>query len=256
MTEYDPKRLKVATEYIRRMADGRNPVTNRPDPENEVLNNVNVVRCLHFVQEVLEDVQENGSAVGIRRKKGESSRVLPRQYAADAFPYQVLEQFHYREDLQISYLLKQIMELVPEEDRSGLKVSAKVLTDWLSEEGFLHKEHMPDLGKEVTMPTRKGQSIGIYAQKVSMPNNEYYRILYRKEAQFFLVQHFQEILRKAAEKAQKRREERREERQKLKQRGEGAGISRSSSDLGAVRLIDKILEDPGNTAGIVRSWKE
>ena len=53
MSTYDLKRLEVAIQYIRRMSDGKNPVTNRPAPENEVLNNMNVHRCLKFIDEVL-----------------------------------------------------------------------------------------------------------------------------------------------------------------------------------------------------------
>ena len=45
MGEYDIKRLEVAIQYINRMVSGRNPVTNRPAPENEVLTNPNVNRC-------------------------------------------------------------------------------------------------------------------------------------------------------------------------------------------------------------------
>lgn len=39
MGTYDIKRLDVAIQYIHRMVEGRNPVTNRPAPENEVLTN-------------------------------------------------------------------------------------------------------------------------------------------------------------------------------------------------------------------------
>ena len=34
MASYDLKRLEIAIQYIRRMSDGKNPVTNRPAPEN------------------------------------------------------------------------------------------------------------------------------------------------------------------------------------------------------------------------------
>ena len=64
MSNYDLKRLETAIQYIRRMSAGRNPVTNRPAPENEVLGNVNVHRCLHFIDEVLTDVHKNGGVVG------------------------------------------------------------------------------------------------------------------------------------------------------------------------------------------------
>ena len=65
MSTYDLKRLEVAIQYIRRMSDGKNPVTNRPAPENEVLNNMNVHRCLKFIDEVLSDVHKSGGTVGM-----------------------------------------------------------------------------------------------------------------------------------------------------------------------------------------------
>ena len=52
MASYDLKRLEIAIQYIRRMSEGKNPVTNRPAPENEVLGNMNVHRCLKFIRDL------------------------------------------------------------------------------------------------------------------------------------------------------------------------------------------------------------
>ena len=76
MASYDLKRLEVAIQYIRRMSDGKNPVTNRPTPENEVLNNMNVHRCLKFIDEVLTDVHKAGGTVGMVSQRAPKQSVL------------------------------------------------------------------------------------------------------------------------------------------------------------------------------------
>ena len=83
MSSYDLKRLETAIQYIRRMAAGRNPVTNRPAPENEVLGNVNVHRCLNFIDEVLTDVHKSGGVVG-RPPQRERAAKIP---LSETFPY-------------------------------------------------------------------------------------------------------------------------------------------------------------------------
>ena len=50
--DIDQKKLDIAIAYISRMADGSNPVNNRPMPEHEILNDPNVIRCMFFVKEI------------------------------------------------------------------------------------------------------------------------------------------------------------------------------------------------------------
>ena len=45
--------------YLQRIADGNNQVNNMPAKEDSVLNNPNVIRCMYFVKEVLEEVKRN-----------------------------------------------------------------------------------------------------------------------------------------------------------------------------------------------------
>lgn len=57
--QIDMQKLEVAMKYIERIADGKNPVNNKPMEEDSVLNNPNVIRCMYFVKEVLTAVKEN-----------------------------------------------------------------------------------------------------------------------------------------------------------------------------------------------------
>ncbi|MDO4408721.1 MAG: hypothetical protein Q4C16_07250 [Eubacteriales bacterium] len=189
MGSYDLKRLEVAIQYIRRMAEGRNPVTNKPAPQNDVLTNVNVNRCLKFVEEILSDVHSAGGQVGAPPRKSSA----PKPSLSETFPYEILTEFQYEQDQQISYLLNQIGRPLPEDQK--MPVAATLVTTWLRENGYLEKRMMEDIGKENSVPTEKGRELGLYSEKAGMGQNMYYRVYYNENAQRFIVDHFRQILR-------------------------------------------------------------
>ncbi len=188
MGTYDSRRLDIAIQYIRRMAEGRNPVNNRPAPENEVLTNVNVNRCLKFVEEILTDVRSAGGTVGLVQK----SSAARKPSIAEIFPYEVLSGFKYEQDQQISYFLKQVTGLLPEDQ--SMTIQATMVTDWLRENGYLEKRMFKETGKENSVPTEKGIDLGLYAEKAGAFPNEYYRVYYNQNAQQFIVDNLRRIL--------------------------------------------------------------
>ena len=222
MGEYDLKRLEVAIQYINRMVSGRNPVTNRPAPDNEVLINPNVNRCLQFVSEILTDVKSTGGIVGKVQKIPRAARA-PKPSIAETFPYEILQGFRYQRDQQISYFLKQLAEQLPEEESLG--VQATLITDWLRENGYLQKMFMADISKETTIPSQKGEEIGIYSERAGVFPNEYYRIFYNEKAQGFLIQNFRKILEEGNEIRERLRKERKEkkEQQKAEEKAASSG---------------------------------
>ena len=203
MGSYDVKRLDVAIQYINRMTSGRNPVTNRSAPDNEVLINPNVHRCLQFISEVLQDVRSQGGVVG--KAPGRSAEA--KASLAQTFPYEALKEFQYTQDQQISYFLKQISELSTEE-REVPAVPAVHINNWLREKGYLEKRMIPEFGKETSVPTEKGTQIGIYSERAGMGNNLYYRIWFNEQAQRFLIDHFREILTETEEMRTRKKQER------------------------------------------------
>lgn len=215
MGTYDSKRLDVAIQYIRRMAEGRNPVNNRPAPENEVLTNVNVNRCLKFVEEILTDVRSAGGTVGAVQR----SSAARKPSIAEVFPYEVLSGFRYEQDQQISYFLKQITRLLPEDQ--SMTIQATMVTDWLRENGYLEKRVIEDTGRENSVPTDKGIELGLYAEKAGNYPNEYYRVYYNENAQRFIVDNLRQILTETVEiRARNRKEKKKSalsEKQKAQQ---------------------------------------
>ena len=92
MESVDIKKLETAIIYLQRIADGNNPINNLPAAEDSVLNNPNVIRCMFFVKDILEEVKKNGGYIGKKVKKNDKVD----------FPVDALNTFIYREDKSIS----------------------------------------------------------------------------------------------------------------------------------------------------------
>ncbi|MBQ9063409.1 MAG: hypothetical protein IJ121_11405 [Eubacterium sp.] len=180
MREFDVKKLDTAMVYISRMADGRNPVNNE-ETNDEIINNPNVIRCLHFVLDVLRETRENDGVIG---------RKISQQ--KEPFPIEIIDQFVYREDQSISHLLNQFAE--PAKDRNIRKPSAVAVNKWLGANGYLEKRMIRPGGKENWVPTSKGEASGLYAREGGMPGNEYVTVMYSQKGQMFLADHFEQIL--------------------------------------------------------------
>ena len=227
MSTYDLKRLEVAIKYIRRMSEGKNPVTGRPSPENEVLSNVNVHRCMKFIDEVLTDVQKSGGTVGLLPPKERSSRPA----VSETFPYDSLQQYQYLQDQQISYFLKQLEEYLPEGQK--MPVAATTITGWLRENGYLEKRAINDTGKENSVPTRKGEELGMYSEKGGIYPNEYYRVFYNEKAQRFIIENFRRILTEYEAIRERSRREKKSEAPPRSRRQSSAPPQRDSAPFGS-----------------------
>ena len=182
MTIIDMAKLDTAISYIKRMAEGNHPVTNRPAEDDSVINNPNVIRCMYFIQEVLEQVKSNNGVIVTKKKKGR----LP-------FPFEVLKEYRYEKDKSISHIISQIGELV---DNSEVKmISYKPITDWLKSADYLGEKIDMLSGKKTTIPTAKGEQLGIYMEeRISMRGDSYQVVMYNKRAQEFLVENLEAIL--------------------------------------------------------------
>lgn len=98
----DMKKLETAIVYLQRITEGNNPVNNMPAQDDSVLNNPNVIRCMFFVKDVLEEVKRNNGYIGRRARKSDKAE----------FPIEVLGSFSYEEDKAITKFTSQINELI------------------------------------------------------------------------------------------------------------------------------------------------
>ena len=184
MDAIDMNKLDVAIKYIRRMAEGKNPVNNQ-EPEDNVLENANVIRCLYFVAGVLEQVRDNGGV--ITKQTGQ------KKAKKETFSYEVLKEFQYRNDKPISHFVRQINESV-EEDKMQ-KLSYKKIKMALIAEGHLFEQYDAEREKNTMLPTQKGKEIGMYIeQRESSSGNKYNIVMYDKNAQIFLIENLERLL--------------------------------------------------------------
>ena len=175
MKQFDQIKLEVAIKYVERIADGCNPVNNTPLDNNDVLNNPNIIRCMYFIKDVLDEVRKNGGAVGGKSGKEPS---LP-------FPIDILNRFVYAEDKSITHVLNQIYE--PIADMDVKKVSVTKITAALKDNGYLYDEPNPETGKTRKVPSAKGKELGIYMVEREYNGRVYQSVTYGKKAQEYVV---------------------------------------------------------------------
>ena len=192
MKQFDMEKLEKAITYVERMADGRIPYSNKPY-EGDVLNDPNVIRCMFFIDEVLREVRANRGIVGGKRHKTS---------LASAFPFEVLQNFEYREDLQISYVLRQFVQLTG--DPETPIINARNLNKWLGLNGYLTRKKLTPDGKENWTPTDKGYALGIMDEEIREPGREYIRLVYNRNAQEFLAANLQRITEESLENKDER----------------------------------------------------
>ena len=185
MGEIDEKKLEKAIIYLKRITEGKNPINNLPVEEESVLNNPNMIRCMYFVKEVLEEVQKNNGVIG------KSNEVYKKR--KQEFPIEVLEQFVYQCEKPISKFVEQIN--APLDTTIYKKASYKQIIHWLILNNFLYEEFCSKKGKVVKWPTDAGKALGIQVVKVvSQSGKEYETLYYSQAAQEFIIKHFSDIM--------------------------------------------------------------
>jgi hypothetical protein len=183
MKKVDLMKLDVAIKYVERIADGYNPVNNVPMGNSDILNNPNIIRCMYFIKDVLEEVRSNDGIIGGKKEKP----------VAAPFPIEVLDEFQYKEDQSITHVLHQIYE--PVEGLNVKKISATKVTAVLKEEGYLLDERNSGTGKTRKVPSVKGEELGIYVVEREYNGRMYQVVTYNQNAQEYIV----EILKKMIE---------------------------------------------------------
>ncbi len=173
MTELET--MERARMYLDKLANGIDPLTDLPVPEEDVINQVRISRCLFFVSDVLRRVIENGGIHGPR----------PERKAAFAITREQLDRVQYSaEPLRIIELCQRITDAAGQENMTRL--SASLVLDWLENLGLLEKRTAPD-GKQSRRPTAEGNRMGILEKQRSGSYGDYIAVLYNEAAQHFIV---------------------------------------------------------------------
>ena len=176
--------MQHAKDYLDQLAQGIDPLTGQEAPEDDVINNVRISRCLFYVSDVLRQVIENG---GIHFKTVKNSEKTPftlsfeerGRYPFGDFP------------VTVSGIVQQLNELVDPETMQKLKTTS--ITKFLLQSGLLLEEDGLS-GHKNKRPTETGRQLGISTAQRMSQNGEYTAVVYSREAQQFILDNLDAII--------------------------------------------------------------
>lgn len=179
MTELD--KIKRAEMYLRKMAEGINPLTDEYVSEDDMINNVRITRCLYYVSDILQQVIANDGVVGaqVKQKKQKKSEF----YITD-------EQQALLTPFGHSVFAKDIVEKINEvtADNNCKKFAAR----WIGE--YFVSVGMIEVIDNSKIATDAGKNFGIQTEKRrSMYGKEFWANKYSPDAQRFIIDNLEAI---------------------------------------------------------------
>jgi hypothetical protein len=173
--DIEQKKLKLAIEWISKLADGMNPIDGSALPDGDIVNNVHVSRCLFYVSNLLEDMTSGGRGKPSSNKHQEVDFQLTPEMASNVY---------IAEKTGIAMFVKEINKVIPENMKP---LSAPKVTQWLVSIGYLEDRVRGD-GHKYRAPTELGTSIGITSYWRDGVQGQYLAVLYDANAQRFLLE--------------------------------------------------------------------
>lgn len=174
MTEIE--KIEYTKAFIDKMAQGINPLTDAPAPENDLINNVRISRCFFYVSDLLRQVIENGGVAKAPKKRASKPFTLtPEQIAA----YRASSN-----SLSLSQFAKDVTALAGDENMQ--KLTYYDFMDWLVSRGLINETIGPD-GKPQRLPSEDGTKIGIRTEHRQTPYGDRDFVVYDANAQQFLL---------------------------------------------------------------------
>lgn len=172
--------LNHAKDYIEKMAKGINPLTNETIPDNELINNVRISRCLFYVNDILGEVLENG---GINNKKNKKTPFTITKEKLSKFEYS-------QSPIPVSKIAEKLNELNP--NTNMVKLRGTNIANWLVSMGILRE--IQDKGKNKKIPTKTGEDMGLSLEQRIGYTGEYYIVQYPIQMQEFIIDNFDSLL--------------------------------------------------------------
>lgn len=177
MTELE--KLQYTKSFIDKLANGINPLTGENIPENELLNNIRISRCLFYVSNILNELCLEWSS-GKSKDKSTQTKKKPFHISNEA-----MQSFEYSCDgLYIGDIAAKLNSII--DANTTKKISYKAITNWLIQQQYLYMYTM-DNGKKCKRPTQAGIELGISEELRTSKNGKYYVLVYNVNAQKYIV---------------------------------------------------------------------
>lgn len=182
MTELD--KLIRAESYIRKMANGINPITDEVAADDDMVNNIRVTRCLYYVSDILRQVIANNGVIE-KRPRGSGKKVDFYMTDEQRAGFTVFDHPVYMKELVDE------MNSVSEANNCK-KFASKWVTEYFVSIGMLIVDE--ELGSKYA--TEAGRNLGIISDRRQSPYSpkEYWANLYSPEAQRFIIDNIDAII--------------------------------------------------------------
>ena len=181
MTE--KKRLQQARDWLLQLANGMDPITGQEACATDVINRVQISRCLFYTADILRQVIENSGVSGKKAKQ----KKLPFDLSPEArASFKCTDQ-----PMTISQIGQRLNALVDLEQMQRLKVTS--LTKFLKRSELLYMHEKPD-GKVQLLPTDSGRVIGLATEKREGKNGHYTVVTYNRAAQQLILDNLDSII--------------------------------------------------------------
>ena len=168
----DENKVNVAIDWIKKLANGYNPINGNILPDSDIVNNVHISRCLFFVSDLLEDLGKKKTS---QQKQYEQEFQLTSENAAKVY---------IAERTGIAMFVKEINKVIPENMKP---LAASKVTQWLVSAGYLEEQERSD-GHKYKAPTELGTSIGLTSAWRDGSQGQYLAISYDANAQHFILE--------------------------------------------------------------------
>lgn len=176
----DVEKLRKVKQCIDSLAEGLNPFTGQPLPEEDIVNDVRVSRSLFlasaFLQEQMQGTpaKKNGKKQDFRLSLEERERL---EFSSRPIP--------------ASELARRMNDAVGTQDCK--KIGYRQITDWLVEVGML-KLVKNAAGTQRRRPTDSGEKLGISVDNRMGQYGPFQVVLYSEDAQRFIVDNVDAIV--------------------------------------------------------------
>ncbi len=177
MTELE--KLLYTKDFIDKLADGVNPLTDERIPEGDLLNNIRISRCMFYVSEILRKLVCGEPFEGIK-VKATAAKKIPFVLSPEKRQSLVLSE----KPVSATEFCRCLYTVANDENMH--KLTYTKLTEWLVSRGILEECTFGEMqGKKV--PTELGRQLGISVEKRNGMYGEHNVVVYDRDAQSFIL---------------------------------------------------------------------
>lgn len=176
----EKEKLAKASEILRKMASGINPLNGEPIGEGSFLHDPRMIRCLYFIQEVV-DRAEHGHA-GTRTNKLDAFVITAEEKQRVELPQGRIGVNEF------ANCVNRVIDLNRSKKMTGMELNKR-----LKKIGVLEEEVLAD-GKTRTMAGARSHEYGIETEKRSRHGNDYEMILFNDRGKTYLLDNLETIM--------------------------------------------------------------